>query len=108
MVCIISLGVCRSPRRKGRAISGPCFPKPLVESMKHLPLPDKWHLYAAQGWVGLGDHAQANEELEKIAPELSGHPDVLEVRLRICSHANNWEACVDIAGAILKLDPSRL
>ena len=75
--------------------------------MKQLPVPDQWHLYAAQGWEGLGDHAQANDELEKIAPELRAHPDVLEVRLHICFSAKKWDTCVDIAGEILKLDPSR-
>jgi tetratricopeptide (TPR) repeat protein len=75
--------------------------------MKQLPVPDKWHLYAAQGWVGLGDYVQANDELEKIAPELRAHPDVLEVRLHICFNAKKWDTCVDIAGEILKLDPSR-
>ena len=32
--------------------------------LKPLPTPDNHYLCAAQGWVGLGDYAQANEELE--------------------------------------------
>ena len=75
--------------------------------MKPLSPPDSHHLLAAQGWVELGNHAEANEELEQIAPPLHAHPDVLEVRWHICSHVNKWDACVDIAGAIIKLDPVR-
>jgi tetratricopeptide (TPR) repeat protein len=72
-----------------------------------LPTPHKWHLEAAQGWVGLGDYTEADEELEKIPPELRAHPDVLEVRLQIDFHAKKWEACVDGADAILKLGRKR-
>jgi hypothetical protein len=46
------------------------------------------HLNAAEGWLGLGDPIEANEELKKIAPVLYSHPDVLEVRYRICAQRN--------------------
>ena len=42
--------------------------------------PDSMHLTAAQGWLELGNHEEAFEELEKIDAPLRGHPDVLEVR----------------------------
>jgi predicted Zn-dependent protease len=32
---------------------------------------------------------------------------LLEARWHIYAHANKWEACVDIADAIVKLDPDR-
>ena len=32
------------------------------------------------GWVDLGNHLEANEELEKITASLRAHPDVLVVR----------------------------
>jgi hypothetical protein len=48
--------------------------------MKPLEPPDSLHLQAAQGWLELGSHIEANEELEKIAPQLRAHPDVLKVR----------------------------
>ena len=51
--------------------------------MNNLPLPDRRHLDAAEGWLGLGDHLAANEELVQITPELRAHPDVLQVRLQI-------------------------
>jgi hypothetical protein len=45
--------------------------------VKPLDLPDIHHLRAAQGWLELGNHLEANEELEKIAPALRAHPSVL-------------------------------
>jgi tetratricopeptide (TPR) repeat protein len=48
--------------------------------MKPLPLPDLHHLRAASGWLELGDHLEANEELE---------------------------ACADIATTVIKLAPER-
>ena len=40
--------------------------------MKIRPLapPDSHHLLAAQGWLELGNHLEANAELEQIAPRL--------------------------------------
>lgn len=75
--------------------------------MKPLQPPDSFHLSAAIGWLELGNPTEANEELEKIAPALRAHPDVLEVRLQIYMRAKKWDSCVDLAGAIIKLDPDR-
>jgi hypothetical protein len=52
--------------------------------MKSLSEQDHQHLDAAEGWLGLGDHLSANDELEQIATELRTHPLVLEMRLQIC------------------------
>ena len=35
--------------------------------MTALEPPDSLHLQAAEGWLGLGDYAAANDELEQIA-----------------------------------------
>jgi predicted Zn-dependent protease len=50
---------------------------------------------------------EANEELDKIAPLLRAHPDVLEVRWQVFVTAKKWEPCVDIAEAIIKSAPDR-
>jgi tetratricopeptide (TPR) repeat protein len=78
-----------------------------MAAMKPLTAPDSHHLLAAQGWLELGNHLEANEELEQIAPQLRAHPDVLEVRWNIYAGQKHWNACVDIAGAIIKLAPER-
>jgi hypothetical protein len=38
--------------------------------MKSLPYPDDKHLEAAEGWLELGNHLEANEELDNIKPQL--------------------------------------
>ena len=63
------------------------------------------HLEAAQGWLELGNHEEANEELELIDAPLRSHPDVLEVRWGIYAKVKDWEACLHIAKAMVKLDP---
>lgn len=67
--------------------------------------PDAHHLSAAEGWLMLGDHISANEELEKLPPELRVHPDVLQLRWSIYAKARQWQACLDIGTAILKMEP---
>jgi len=73
--------------------------------MRPLPHPNNLHLQAAEGWLELGNHLEANEELEKIEPSLRVHPSVLEVRLDIYDKAKKWEACVELAGALVELTP---
>jgi tetratricopeptide (TPR) repeat protein len=69
--------------------------------------PDSHHLNAAQGWLGLGNHLEANEELEKITPNYMSHPHVLAVNWEIPAKAKKWEGCVEIAQAIIKLAPDQ-
>ena len=76
--------------------------------MKPLEPPDTHHLQAAQGWLELGNHIEAIEELENIAPQLRTHPEALKVRWEIYAAAKKWEAAIDIAAAIVQLDPDDL
>jgi predicted Zn-dependent protease len=73
--------------------------------MNPLPWPDKKHIQPAEGWLGLGNAHEANEELERIAPERRSHPAVFELRWQIYAQAKKWPACLDIATAITKLAP---
>jgi len=77
------------------------------QPMKPLHPPDSHHLSAAVGWLGLGRHIEANEELQKIAPENAAHPDVLEVLWHIYAKTGQWQFCVEIAAAIINLDRER-
>lgn len=65
------------------------------------------HLRAAEGWLELGNHLEADAELDCIAPALRVHPSVLELRWQIYAASRKWHACVDIARAITKLKPNR-
>ena len=60
---------------------------------------------AAEGWLGLGSITAANDELEEIPAAMRAHPKVLLVRLLIYSEAKKWEACLDIANAIVRVAP---
>jgi len=73
--------------------------------MKPLDPPENLHVLAAEGWLELGNTAEANEELEKISPGLRAHPDVLSVRWHIYAAAKQWEAALDIAIAVTTLAP---
>ena len=56
-----------------------------LSPVKPLQPPDTFPLQAAQGWMELGNHEEANEELELIDAPLRAHLDVLEVRWLILS-----------------------
>lgn len=75
--------------------------------MNELTPPDSHYLLAAQGWLELGDHLEADKELDEITPELRVHPDVLEIRWQIYAKEKKWLACVDIGHAIINGDPHR-
>ena len=75
--------------------------------MKPLEIPDLHHLRAAIGWLELGNHSEANVELENISAALRAHPDVLEVRYEIYAKDKKWDACREIAAALLKQVPER-
>jgi tetratricopeptide (TPR) repeat protein len=73
--------------------------------MNPLDPPDSLHLQAAQGWLELGSHIEANQELEKITPELLAHLAVLNVRWEVYASAKNWEAALHIAAALINFAP---
>ena len=73
--------------------------------MNPLEPPDSFHWTAAQGWLELGNPAEANVELEKISPAARDHPGVLMVRWRINTKLGRWEEGIQIADAIIQLAP---
>jgi tetratricopeptide (TPR) repeat protein len=75
--------------------------------LKTLAPPDTHHLRAAEGWLELGNPLEAEAELDNITLSLRTHPDVLSLRWQIFARAQNWEACVELAEAIVAADPRR-
>ena len=75
------------------------------QAKQQWPLEDKRHLEAAQGWFELGNHLEANEELENITPKNRAHPAVLEIRWQIYAKAKKWDAALDIASALIQQVP---
>lgn len=75
--------------------------------MKPLEQPDSAHIEAAQGWLDLGNHIEADQELDRIAAPNRAHPDVLQVRWNIHAKAEKWDACLQIATSLAEAFPDR-
>jgi len=75
--------------------------------MPPLEPPDTRHLAAAIGWLELGNHAEAGEELAKISPPFLEHPDVLETRWAVCAAGRSWDAALGAAELLLAKAPQR-
>jgi len=75
--------------------------------MQSLGPPDTHFLSAAAGWCELGSIAEAKVELERIAPVLRHHPDVLEVRWLIHAQEKNWEEGLAAAEKLVEVAPQR-
>ena len=67
--------------------------------------PDSHHLSAAEGWLELGNPTEAAAELELVAPEHRTHPSVLELGWQIHARARQWEACLELAARLVRLNP---
>jgi len=69
--------------------------------------PDIHHLKAAVGWLELGNHVEAGEEIARISAANLNHPDVLEVRWAICAEGNSWDAAAEVAQTLVGVAPDR-
>jgi hypothetical protein len=61
---------------------------------------DRIHLETARGWIELGNWREANEELDRVTPQLRADPDVLSVRRIVCLKAGNMELAAEIERAL--------
>ena len=75
--------------------------------MQSLGPPDTHFLSAAVGWWELGNVTEAKAELDRIAPLLRDHPDVLEVRWLIHAQDKNWEEGFTVAEKLVEVAPER-
>jgi len=75
--------------------------------MQSLGPPDTHFLSAAVGWCELGSVTEAKAELERIAPALRHHPDVLEARWLIHAQEMNWEEGLTAAEKLVEVAPER-
>ena len=66
---------------------------------------DVHYLNAAEGWLELGNHLEADIELDNITPQLRAHPLVLQMRWRVYSQARKWDRCVEIASSLTRMMP---
>ena len=84
-------------------------PKELLSKSLTEPLepPDSHYFNAAEGWLGLGDHRSALDELEFISPVTRSHPNVLALQCEIYTSAQNWAAVVAISWMLVELVPDQ-
>src|ERR1700756_2704128 len=77
----------------------------IIPSMEALKPPNTHYLSAAEGWLELGNAAEARAGLARIDESLQKHPKVLEVRWALCAHENDWTQALAIANELLLLAP---
>lgn len=62
----------------------------------------------AQGYVDLGMHLEANDELEKMDALVRHLPEVLQVRLQIYEKLKKWELMQAVAKKLAEYDPGNV
>jgi predicted Zn-dependent protease len=72
---------------------------------KPLEPPDIHHLNAAEGWLGLGNTSEAENELAKLPAEVAQHPEVLRVRYHVCEKRGDWERATETARVLCQVAP---
>jgi len=75
--------------------------------MQPLGPPDAHFLSAAIGWIELGVLQEAKVDLERIAPALRRHPDVLEVCWMLHAQEKDWQEGLAAARALIEVAPHR-
>ena len=73
--------------------------------MKALEPPHSHFVSAAEGWLGLGDVAEARAELDRIQPSLREHPEVLRIRWEICAQEKDWPAALQLGSKLVAVAP---
>jgi hypothetical protein len=73
--------------------------------MEEIGPPDSHFLSAAEGWLGLGNVAEARAELSRIDPALRMHPVVLDVVWGLAAREENWPVALEAARALLQTAP---
>lgn len=73
--------------------------------IKTLEPPDIHHLNAAEGWLGLRNVAEAEQELAKLSGAVLRHPEVLRVRYDLYEQSKRWEPAAETAQLLCQLIP---
>ena len=88
---------------------GPVYYKTLdfLQSMKPLKPANVHRLRAAEGWLELGNAAEARGELAEVSRDQREHPDVLEMSWSLSAREADWKACVQTAERLVQQAPER-
>jgi predicted Zn-dependent protease len=72
---------------------------------EELQPPDSFHAQAAEGWLELGNLAEADAELKQIGQASMEHPEVLELRWKIHAARKEWEKSIVVSEALAQRKP---
>ena len=73
--------------------------------MNKLEPPDNHHLNAAEGWLGLGNTAEAENELTKLSLAVLSHPEVLRIKYHLYEKTKRWERAAETAQVLCQIVP---
>jgi len=77
----------------------------IVKNLEMLPHDVQRHIQAAEGYLELGMFMDANEEFEKISPDLHHLPEILPVSLGIYCALKKWELMRVVAKKLTDHNP---
>jgi predicted Zn-dependent protease len=80
----------------------------MMSGMKKIGPPHSHVVAAAEGWLGLGNPAEAKAELARLPGRLHGHPEVLRLMWDIAAREHNWPLALDIARLHMSVAPKSL
>jgi tetratricopeptide (TPR) repeat protein len=69
---------------------------------------DAQHLVAALGYVELGMFVDADQEMDRIDPEVRHLPEVLAVRADLYQCAKNWDLMFVVVKRLAEYDPTNI
>lgn len=73
--------------------------------LPELSIADLHRVRAAEGWLELGNAAEAEAELGRVGADVNGHPDLLHLRWQICRSARKWDQCLETATTLTRIAP---
>jgi hypothetical protein len=76
-----------------------------LNSVPPLEAPERFQVEAVEGWLQLGNLAEAKLELAQIGPSWSDHPEVLHVTWQVQAQDKNWDRCLATAQRCITANP---
>ena len=73
--------------------------------MKNLTFPDRHRLNAAEGWLDLGDHEEAEAELRQLSPGARETNDYFNLQWRLLVLRRQWSLALQTAQTQIELAP---
>ena len=67
--------------------------------------PDNHYVNAAEGWLELGNAAEATQEIARLSLGVLSHPDVLRVKYQLYAQTKQWERAIETARLLCEMLP---